>query len=36
MYLARGKDLGGDVLGDPTKTYEELARYREKSGPKGH
>lgn len=36
LYLARGKDLAGNVYGDPTKAYEELARYREKSGYRGH
>jgi ectoine hydroxylase-related dioxygenase (phytanoyl-CoA dioxygenase family) len=35
IYLARGKDLAGNRYADPTKSYEELARYRRRSG-NGH
>jgi hypothetical protein len=35
IYLARGRDLAGNRYADPTKSYPELARYREQSGPKG-
>jgi hypothetical protein len=28
IYLARGKDHAGNRYGDPTKNYEELAKYR--------
>jgi ectoine hydroxylase-related dioxygenase (phytanoyl-CoA dioxygenase family) len=35
IYLARGKDRAGNQYGDPTKTYEEMARFRKKSGT-GH
>jgi hypothetical protein len=35
IYLARGKDLAGNRYGDPTKSYEDLARYRRRSG-NGH
>lgn len=36
IYLARGKDHAGNVYGDPTKAYPEMARFREKSGKRGH
>ena len=36
LYLARGKDLSGNVYGDPTKAYPELARFRAKHGKNGH
>jgi Phytanoyl-CoA dioxygenase (PhyH) len=36
IYLARGKDRAGNQYADPTKSYEDLARYREKSGGAGH
>jgi hypothetical protein len=36
LYLARGKDLSGNVYGDPTKSYPELARFRAKHGKNGH
>jgi len=36
LYLARGKDRGGNVYANPTRTYEHLARYRESSGKNGH
>jgi hypothetical protein len=36
IYLARGKDLAGNKYADPTQSYPHLARYREKSGRKGH
>ena len=36
FYLARGKDHAGNVYGDPSKSYEHLARYREEKGKKGH
>jgi len=35
-YLARGRDLAGNVYGDPSKVYPELARYRELTKRKGH
>ncbi len=35
-YLARGRDLAGNIYGDPTKTYPELARYRELERRTGH
>jgi hypothetical protein len=35
IYLARGKDLAGNRYGDPTKSYEDLAKYRRRSG-NGH
>ena len=35
-FLARGKDLGGNTYGDPTKTYPELARYKELQKRRGH
>ncbi len=35
IYLARGKDLAGNQYGDPSKSYEELARYRRRQG-NGH
>jgi len=36
IYLARGRDHAGNEYADPGKTYESLARYREKSGKGGH
>jgi len=36
IYLARGRDLGGNKYADPTKSYIEMARYREDSGKRGH
>lgn len=36
IYLARGRDHAGNVYGDPTKSYPELARYRTKHGKNGH
>jgi hypothetical protein len=35
IYLARGRDHAGNNYADPTKSYPQLARYRETSGPKG-
>ena len=36
LYLARGKDHAGNVYGDPTRAYHELARFRAKHGKNGH
>ncbi len=36
MYLARGRDHAGNVYGDPSRAYEELARFRTKHGKNGH
>ena len=36
IYLARGRDLAGNEFGDPTKTYEDAARYRERNVKHGH
>jgi hypothetical protein len=36
IYLARGRDLAGNKYADPTKSYPELAGYREKQGKNGH
>lgn len=36
LYLARGKDHAGNVYGDPTKAYAEMARFRAKHGKSGH
>ena len=36
IYLARGRDHAGNVYGDPTRTYEEAAKYRELSVKHGH
>lgn len=36
IYLARGKDHAGNAYADAGKAYPELARFREKSGKKGH
>jgi hypothetical protein len=36
LYLARGKDHAGNVYGDPTKSYPDLARFRAKHGKNGH
>jgi hypothetical protein len=35
IYLARGRDHAGNPYADPTRSYPQLARYRETSGPKG-
>jgi hypothetical protein len=35
IYLARGKDRAGNRYADPTRTYEELARFRKRNGT-GH
>jgi hypothetical protein len=35
IYLARGRDRAGNRYADPTRSYPQLARYRETSGPKG-
>jgi hypothetical protein len=35
IYLARGRDHAGNQYGDPTKSYEELARFRRR-GSNGH
>ena len=36
IYLARGKDHAGNIYADPTRSYPEISRTREKSGRKGH
>ena len=36
VYLARGRDLGGNIYADPSMAYPELARFRESSGRKFH
>jgi ectoine hydroxylase-related dioxygenase (phytanoyl-CoA dioxygenase family) len=36
IYLARGRDLAGNHYADPTKSYPELARFRQNSGKKFH
>jgi len=36
IYLARGRDLGGNQYADPDQAYPHLARYREQSGRKFH
>ena len=36
IYLARGRDLAGNTYADPSRSYENLARYRETSGKNGH
>jgi hypothetical protein len=36
IYLARGRDLGGNTYGDPTKAYPDIARFRAKHGKNGH
>lgn len=36
IYLARGRDLAGNDYADPTRSYPELARFREQSGKKFH
>lgn len=36
LYLARGKDYSGNVYGDPSNSYEHLARYRELHKKTGH
>lgn len=36
VYLARGRDHGGNTYADPARAYPELARYREAAGAGGH
>jgi Phytanoyl-CoA dioxygenase (PhyH) len=36
VYLARGRDRAGNTYADPSRSYPELARYREMSGKKLH
>jgi len=36
LYLARGQDHAGNLYGDHTKAYPELARFRAKHGKNGH
>ena len=36
LYLARGQDQAGNVYGDSTRAYPELARFRAKHGKNGH
>ncbi len=36
LYLARGKDHAGNLYGDHTKAYPDLARFRAKHGKNGH
>ncbi len=36
LYLARGKDHAGNIYGDPTRAYHEMARFRAKHGKNGH
>jgi hypothetical protein len=36
IYLARGRDHTGNADGDPTRTYEEAAKYRELRSTGGH
>ncbi|MDB6095264.1 MAG: hypothetical protein JWM32_2826 [Verrucomicrobia bacterium] len=36
LYLARGKDYAGNVYGDPSRAYPDLARFRAKHGKSGH
>jgi ectoine hydroxylase-related dioxygenase (phytanoyl-CoA dioxygenase family) len=36
IYLARGRDLAGNIYADPTKSYPELARYREQHVKHSH
>jgi hypothetical protein len=36
IFLARGQDLAGNVYGDPSKNYSDLARFRTKRGKSGH
>jgi len=36
IYLARGRDLGGNLYSDPAKVYEEKAHYRETHSRGGH
>lgn len=35
-FLARGRNLAGNNYGDPTRTYPELARYKELQKRRGH
>ena len=36
IYLARGRDRAGNTYADPSRSYPQLARYREQSGRKLH
>jgi hypothetical protein len=36
IYLARGRDLAGNRYADPTRSYDELAQFREEKGIKVH
>jgi len=36
LYLARGRDHAGNQYGDPARSYEDLAHYREQHGKNGH
>jgi hypothetical protein len=36
FYLLRGKDRGGNVYGDPSKSYDSMMAYRDEKGHKGH
>lgn len=36
LYLAKGRDIGGNDYADPSKAYHELARFRAKHGKNGH
>jgi len=36
IYLARGKDHAGNVYADPSRSYPDIARTREKSNRHGH
>lgn len=36
IFLAKGRDLSGNVYGDPGKSYADIAQYRSKSGQNSH
>lgn len=36
VYLARGRDLSGNIYADPKKSYADKARYRTQHGKNGH
>ncbi len=36
IYLARGRDHAGNRYADPSRSYEEISRYRVKHGKNGH
>ena len=36
IFLARGRDLAGNVYGDTSRNYSDLARFRTKRGKSGH